>query len=101
MAKEEKKLGIMKKSADKKEAAKKDAKKAAPAKKAAAAKNEGRRGPIRYIKDVWQELKKVTWPNKKELLHGTLAVVAFVVAFTLIIWLMDLALTPVFQWLIG
>ena len=95
MAKEEKKLGIMKKSADKKEAAKKDAKKAAPA------KNEGRRGPIRYIKDVWQELKKVTWPNKKELLHGTLAVVAFVVAFTLIIWLMDLALTPVFQWLIG
>ena len=28
-------------------------------------------------------------------------IVAFVAAFTLIIWLMDLAVTPVFQWLIG
>lgn len=100
MAKEEKKVGVAK-AADKKEAAKKDAaKKAAPAKKATA-KNEGRRGPIRYIKDVWQELKKVTWPTKKELLHGTIAVVGFVAVFTLIIWLMDLVVTPVFQWLIG
>ncbi|MBP3372242.1 MAG: preprotein translocase subunit SecE [Clostridia bacterium] len=100
MAKEEKKTGVAK-AADKKEAAKKDAKKAAAAKKAAPAKNDGRRGPIRYIKDVWQELKKVTWPTKKELLHGTIAVIGFVAAFTLIIWLMDLAVTPVFQWLIG
>ena len=71
-----------------------------PAKKNDAKKN-GRRGPIRYIKDVWQELKKVTWPTRKELVKAVLAVLAFVAAFTLVIWLMDLALTPVFKWLVG
>nr|WP_122013071.1 preprotein translocase subunit SecE [Maliibacterium massiliense] len=69
------------------------------AKKGAAPKKK-RRNPIRYIKDVISELKKVTWPTKKELASYVTAVIVFVALFTLIIWLMDLAVTPVFQWLI-
>ena len=65
------------------------------------AKKNGRRGPIRYMKDVFNELKKVTWPTRKELVKAVLAVLVFVAAFTLVIWLMDLALTPVFKWLVG
>ena len=84
---------------DNKAIAKKDAKK--PAKKNDGKNAKKRRGPIRYIKDVFQELKKVTWPTRKELVKATLAVLAFVAAFTLVIWLMDLALTPVFKWLVG
>ena len=101
MVKDEKKDGVKKGLFSKKE--RKDTKKT-PAKKAPAKKDEakgGRKGPIRYVKDVWQELKKVTWPTKKELLTATLAVICFVVVFTLIIWLMDLAVTPAFQWLVG
>lgn len=91
MAKDEKKDAV--------KAAKKPAAKKAPAKKEDA--KGGRRGPIRYVKDVWLELKKVTWPTKKELINATLAVICFVAAFTLIIWLMDLAVTPAFKWLVG
>ena len=76
MAKDEKKDAV--------KAAKKPAAKKAPAKKEDA--KGGRRGPIRYVKDVWLELKKV---------------MCFVAAFTLIIWLMDLAVTPAFKWLVG
>ena len=60
-----------------------------------------RRNPIRFIKDVWSELKKVTWPSRKELTTSVLAVIGFVAVFTLAIWLMDLALAPLFQWLIS
>ena len=59
-----------------------------------------RRNPIRYIKEVISEIKKVTWPTRKELVTYSVAVFAFIVAFTLVIWLMDLGLTPLFQWLI-
>jgi preprotein translocase subunit SecE len=62
---------------------------------------EKKRNLIRYIKDVIQELKKVTWPTRKELINAVIAVVVFVTLFTLIIWLIDLGLTPAFQWLIG
>ena len=53
------------------------------------------------FKNTFYELKKVTWPTKKELINATLAVMCFVAAFTLIIWLMDLAVTPAFKWLVG
>ena len=53
------------------------------------------------FKNTFYELKKVTWPTKKELINATLAVICFVAAFTLIIWLMDLAVTPAFKWLVG
>ena len=93
-------VAVKKKNTDKAEA-KKQKEAGKNAKRNEARKTKGRRGPIRYIKDVINELKKVTWPTRKELLKAVLAVLAFVAAFTLVIWLMDLALTPVFRWLVG
>lgn len=43
----------------------------------------------RYCKDVVAELKRVTWPSKKELINSTLAVLAFVGIAAVIIGGMD------------
>lgn len=44
----------------------------------------------RYFKEVLGELKKLTWPTKKELLNYTLTVVAFVLVMSAIIGILDL-----------
>lgn len=56
-----------------------------------------RRGPIRYCKDVWQELKKVTWPTKKDLLNSTVAVIVFIVIMAVVTGVFDLILTQIFN----
>jgi len=42
-----------------------------------------------YCKDVVAELKRVTWPSKKELVNSTLAVLAFVAVTAVIIGGLD------------
>ena len=46
---------------------------------------------VRYCKEVMGELKKLSWPTKKELVSYTLTVIAFVLAMAAIIGLLDLA----------
>ncbi len=41
------------------------------------------------FKDMYHELKKVTWPTKKELINYSLVVLAFMVAMGIIIGLID------------
>jgi len=66
-------------------------------KKLAKKKNKKqKRSLIRFFKDVWGEVKKVTWPTKKELFKTTFAVILFIVVFTVIIGLMDLGLGKLF-----
>lgn len=43
-----------------------------------------------YFKGVKSELKKVNWPNKKELTNYTVVVIATTFALTLVIWGLDL-----------
>ncbi|MEL7608658.1 MAG: preprotein translocase subunit SecE [Bacillota bacterium] len=43
-----------------------------------------------YFKEVLGELKKLSWPTKKELLNYTLTVVAFVLLMSAIIGILDL-----------
>lgn len=45
---------------------------------------------LQYIKDSREELTRVTWPTRPQVIEGTQAVLVFVVALTLIVWLMDL-----------
>lgn len=45
----------------------------------------------KYFKDVWAEVKQLTWPTKKELINYTLAVIAFCALMAIIIGLLDLA----------
>ena len=43
----------------------------------------------RYFKNMWHELKKVTWPTKKEVLNYSLVVFAFMVVMGIIIGVID------------
>ncbi|MBR4659472.1 MAG: preprotein translocase subunit SecE [Clostridia bacterium] len=49
------------------------------------------KGIGKYFKDVWAEVKQLTWPTKKELINYTLAVIAFCALMAIIIGLLDLA----------
>ena len=43
-------------------------------------------GLVRYVKDTNQELKRVTWSTKKELLKNTGIVLATIISFTILVW---------------
>ena len=47
------------------------------------------KGIGRYFKNMWHELKKVTWPTKKDVLNYSLVVFAFMVVMGIIIGLID------------
>ena len=51
----------------------------------------------RFLREVRAELKKVSWPNKKELISYTGIVFLSVVIVAVMIWVMDTALTEVLR----
>jgi len=55
----------------------------------------------RYFREVWSELRKVTWPTKKELTTYTIVVVAFLILMTGITFVMDFGLSNLFKLVIG
>ncbi|HSG08688.1 MAG TPA: preprotein translocase subunit SecE [Candidatus Krumholzibacterium sp.] len=42
-----------------------------------------------FLEESWTELQKVTWPDRDQLQNATLVVIAFTIAISLVIWLMD------------
>jgi len=44
-----------------------------------------------FLEESWAELMKVTWPDWDQLKSATIVVIAFTIAISLIIWLMDSA----------
>ena len=60
-------------------------------KKAVAKKSDKKRkfNIVKTFKDMWAELKKVTWPSKKELIRQSVVVVVFVLILTIVVGLMD------------
>ena len=44
---------------------------------------------IEFVKESWQELKKVTWPGRKEILASSAVVVVVAVIFMAIIFSED------------
>ncbi len=56
---------------------------------AAKTKKSGNR-ITRFFKEVKSELKKVTWPSKKQVTKNTLVVIAAVVLIGIVIWVLDL-----------
>ena len=63
-------------------------KKTADAKKAPKQKKQ-RKSPMTFFKEIWAELKKVTWPSKKELTSYSVVVTVFIIAVSLILFAMD------------
>ena len=56
---------------------------------AAKAKKSGNR-IVKFFKEVKSELKKVTWPSKKQVTRNTLVVIAAVIIIGIVIWVLDL-----------
>jgi preprotein translocase subunit SecE len=52
--------------------------------------------PTAYLREVWQEIQKVTWPNRQQTIEKTLLVVGVSVIAALYIGALDAG----FQWLI-
>jgi preprotein translocase subunit SecE len=54
-----------------------------------------------FVKEAWIELKKVTWPSKKETMGATAVVLALVILVSLYLGLVDMALSRVMKVIIG
>ena len=52
---------------------------------------------VRFVREVWAELRKVIWPNRKQMVTYTAVVLAFVVFMVALVSVLDLA----FKWGIG
>jgi preprotein translocase subunit SecE len=66
-------------------------------KAAKAANKKKRKSPARFFKDVYSELKKVTWPTFKDLVKYTGAVIAFILVIALLVYVMDLGFQGLFN----
>ncbi|WP_130807989.1 preprotein translocase subunit SecE [Senegalia massiliensis] len=54
-----------------------------------------------YFRGVKAEVKKVNWPNKKELINHTAVVIALCTIVALIIWLFDTLVKGLLSFIIG
>jgi preprotein translocase subunit SecE len=45
---------------------------------------------ITYFRESWEELKRVNWPTRDEVIQGTQTVLIFVIGSTLILYVGDL-----------
>ncbi len=54
-----------------------------------------------YFKGVASELKKVTWPTKRDVYRYTLVVLAVCAAFAVLFWLIDTGILGLLGLLIG
>jgi len=55
----------------------------------------------RFFREIVSELKKVTWPTKKELISYSTAVVVFVIVLAVLTLVIDLGLSRVVDFIIG
>ena len=54
-----------------------------------------------FLEESWIELQKVTWPDWDQLKNATMIVVAFTIAISFIIWLMDAAVRVTLDFVMG
>jgi preprotein translocase subunit SecE len=47
-------------------------------------------GIISYFRESYEELRKVNWPTRDEVIQGTQTVLIFVIGFTILLWVLDL-----------
>jgi preprotein translocase subunit SecE len=46
-------------------------------------------GLVSYFRDAWEELKRVSWPTRDEIIQGTQTVLIFVLMMTALFGLLD------------
>lgn len=50
-----------------------------------------------FFSESWAELKKVRWPNRKELTNYTLIVLGTIVFVTIYFWVVDIGISSVIE----
>ncbi|SNZ10870.1 preprotein translocase subunit SecE [Persephonella hydrogeniphila] len=53
----------------------------------------------KFLKEVQEELKKVTWPSKELVRNATVAVIVFTLLVSLYLWGLDLIFDRIFNYL--
>lgn len=56
---------------------------------------------VSFIKESQIEVRKVVWPTRQETIQTTLVVLLVVVVAALFLWMLDLALGAIVQWVMG
>lgn len=51
---------------------------------------KSRKGPVSFLKEVNAELKKVTWPDRQELISSTIIVIVAVLIISVYIGVVDI-----------
>ncbi len=54
-----------------------------------------------FISETVEELKKVTWPDWPQLKNATVVIIIFVIIVALIIWLMDMSVRGILNFIMG
>jgi preprotein translocase SecE subunit len=54
-----------------------------------------------FLEESWDELQKVTWPDYEQLKNATLVIIVFVIAVSAIIWLMDVTVRTIVDFIMG
>lgn len=54
-----------------------------------------------FLEESWDELQKVTWPDYEQLKNATLVIIVFVFAVSGIIWIMDITVRNVIDFIMG
>ncbi|HHY18447.1 MAG TPA: preprotein translocase subunit SecE [Firmicutes bacterium] len=67
---------------------------------AANVKKTSNSGLGKFFRDIKTELRKVVWPNKKELVNYTVVVIVISLIVALFIGLIDLAFSAGFRYLV-
>lgn len=62
---------------------------------------KARRSIAQVFREMVAELKKVTWPTKKELINYTIVVVVFIVVMAAVTGLLDALASAIFQFIIN
>lgn len=52
---------------------------------------------VDYIKQVYNEMRKVTWPTRSELINSTIVVIVISAIVALIIFVLDLIFSNILQ----
>ncbi|HKS49669.1 MAG TPA: preprotein translocase subunit SecE [Amycolatopsis sp.] len=56
---------------------------------------------VRFIREVWAELRKVIWPTRKQMITYTTVVLVFVAVMVALVYLLDFAFRKGVFWLFG
>jgi preprotein translocase subunit SecE len=63
--------------------------------------NASGRPRTKYFSEIWAELKKVTWPTRREAIRLTLLVLAISASIGAVLSLVDIGFSRLFQVLTG